>query len=163
MSILELNDSPLKAAILEEWQKDDIAPSRKMEMEDAFLDNCHDWYAIKDKNKTILVFEVRKALNNYIKTLKIYYGPQFDSNFEELGAEIDELENMLSIVVQTFGYIFETLIDKAKDTLDRTFKIHSSHPMERIFFMEIAKDLKKEYPNEYKAKFYGNWIEIEVC
>ncbi len=163
MTIKKLDKDSLKKGVLEEWTQKGLSPSSCMEIEDALLDACHDWYAVTDNGDTLLVFEIRRAVNKFIKTLKLYYGPRFDSNFEKSGVDLDAIESMLGVVVQSFGVVFAMLINEAKDTIDRTFKIHSDHPMERMFFVEIAKILRKEYPNQYKAKFYGKWIEIEVC
>ena len=162
MDIKELDKESLKKSVLDEWEKKGLPASRSMEIEDALLDDCHDWYAVTDNGNTLLVFEVRRALKKFIKTLKLYYGPQFDSDIIDTGAEVETIESMLEMVFVTFGAVFAALVDQAKDTLDRKFKIHSDHPMERLFFMEIAKVLRREYPDQYKAKFYGKWIEVEV-
>ncbi len=165
LRIQELKEDVLKKNVLNEWQANGLSVSRCMEIEDTLIgdcNDCHDWYAVKNNGDTLLIFEVRRAVNRFIKTLKIYYGPDFDSNFADSGADLEAIESVLEVVVKSFGFVFAELIDQAKDTLDRTFKIYSDHSMERLFFIEIAKVLKTEYPDQYRAKFYGKWIEVEV-
>ena len=161
MNIKKLDGESHKKGVLDEWQQKGLSTSRRMDIEDAFLDDCHEWHAVTNNGDTLLIFEIRRAANKFIKTLKIYYGPKFDSNFEESGTDLDNIESMVN-VFKSFGAIFAKLVDEAKDTLNRTFKIYSDHPFEQIFFVEIAKILKSKYPDKYKTKFYGKWIEIEI-
>jgi len=159
MKVIELTDAN-KSQIIKEWEAMGLRPNDKLTLEDAFLDDCHAWYAVcSEKNETIVAFEIRKVLDNYIKPLKVFYGPQFDWG---PGKDLEDIEAIITLVIEALGTFLAFLIDQAKDTLNRTFKIYNDHPKSQAYFLAFAKQLRDQQPDQFKAKFYKNWIEIEV-
>lgn len=145
-----------KSQLRDEWEARGASHSDLATL-DSELACPERWYAISKDGKTKAVFDVRQA-PKYFKNMKVIFAPDicFDDNEIEYENAVPIIDEMVDILAEIFGYHLNDL----EQGNNNFFKIYSDHREVRLIFYEFCKYLKGKYPDRYKLKFYGKWIEI---
>jgi hypothetical protein len=150
-----------KESAVQGWTGNGVARSGIMFILDEMLSGDSEWNVIIAGGTNIAVFDVRHvpAGNpNYHKALRIYFAPSLNPDD---GQSVEEVEEMIDKVVKSLAYAFKYMLEGAKETNEQLVKIYSQHPHMLSIFREFVLYLTQNYPNLYKGKFYGKWVEIQ--
>jgi len=153
-----LIDEEKRALIRGEWENRGATLSDLSTFDSEFA--CTEkWFGVFDNGKTEAIFNVRQA-PNYLKNMRVIFAP--DIRIDEEGGDYEEAKPIVLRMVDILAKIFSYHLMDLKDGNNDYFKIYSDHREVRLIFYEFCRYIENQFPEKYKLKFYGKWIEIHA-
>jgi hypothetical protein len=154
MQVVGLDDLR-KQAVRGDWENRGASLSDLASLEADFAYPSR-WYGVESEGKVNAVFEVSSA-PNYLKNMKVHFAPDFSLDLE--GLDYDGAKSIIFGVVDALGAIFTYHLRCLGDGTSQV-KIYNDSQDVRLIFYHFCRYLEDSYPDKYKFKFYGKWLEI---
>ncbi|CAC9634396.1 hypothetical protein [bacterium endosymbiont of Bathymodiolus sp. 5 South] len=104
------------------------------------------WYAVLKNNDVIAVFQIINVLDQYAKSLQIYFHPVFEREGE---------------IVDVIIYIYKTMLLICDQQDIKKLKLYIDNSLIHNIFTIIVKH-EEDSDDIMNAENYGKWIEIHM-